>query len=219
MLPIVVFGTGGFGREVHELIEDINDREPTFEMVGFLDGNAELHGQLVHDLPVLGDHRWLKDNPGVVVAVSVGNPAVKRRLVEALGESGAVFPTLVHPRAELGRRVELGEGSIICMGNLVTTDVVIESFVTLNFHSTIGHDTTIRQYATLAPGAHISGNVEIGEGSNVGTGATVIQGLTIGQWSVIGANASVVRDLPSNVTAVGVPAKVIKVRDPGWHLL
>ncbi len=55
MRKIVVLGIGGFGREVHELIEDINSVDATYEIAGFLDGNKETHGSAVHGVPVLGD--------------------------------------------------------------------------------------------------------------------------------------------------------------------
>ncbi|MGE5674170.1 MAG: transferase, partial [Mycobacterium leprae] len=55
MRDIVIFGTGGFAREVHELIEDLQQVDPSsWNVVGFLDGNSQKHGTIVHDLPVLG---------------------------------------------------------------------------------------------------------------------------------------------------------------------
>lgn len=217
MQPLVILGVGGFGREVHELVEDINDATPTFELVGFLDGNTEAHGTKVHDLPVLGDIDWLQENPGTGVVLGIGNPAVKARLVPRLRALDAIFPTLRHPRSVIGRRVSLGEGTIVSAGSILTTDLSLGSFNTINIDVTIGHDVVLHDYITVAPGVHISGQVTIGEGTDMGTGSTVIQGINIGEWSVIGAGASVVKPLPANVTAVGVPAKVIKDREAGWH--
>jgi sugar O-acyltransferase (sialic acid O-acetyltransferase NeuD family) len=217
MQPIAIFGTGGLGREVHELIEDLNLDQPTYEIIGFLDGNASLHGELVHDLPVLGDASWLEGRPGVAVAMGVGNPAAKVRITREVRQNGGLIPSLIHPSAHIGRRVVIGEGTIVCAGTIATTDVTISELVTLNLDITIGHDSIIHDYVTVAPGAHISGNVNIGEGADLGTGTTIIQGVTLGEWSIIGAGASVVRDVPANVTAVGVPAKVIKEREAGWQ--
>ncbi|HHU03083.1 MAG TPA: hypothetical protein GXZ91_08160 [Christensenellaceae bacterium] len=45
----------------------------------------------------------------------------------------------------------------------------------------------------------------------INNGSQIIQGLTIGENTIVGAGAVVVRDLPANCTAVGVPAQVIKV--------
>jgi hypothetical protein len=82
---------------------------------------------------------------------------------------------------------------------------------------TVSHDTRIDDFVTAAPSANISGSVQIGEGCDLGTGSAVIQGIEIGKWTVVGAGAVVVSSLPANVTAVGVPAKVIKERPDGWH--
>jgi serine O-acetyltransferase len=50
----------------------------------------------------------------------------------------------------------------------------------------------------------------IGDNVIIGAGARVLGGITIGDDVIIGANAVVIKDLPAGVTAVGVPAKVIK---------
>jgi sugar O-acyltransferase (sialic acid O-acetyltransferase NeuD family) len=217
MQPLVILGVGGFGREVHELVEDINQWVPTFDVLGFLDGNPDTHGSHIHGLPVLGYIEWLERNPGTAVALGIGSPATKARLVSEIRDVGAMFPTLVHPKALVGRRTSIGEGTVICAGTIVTTDLSIGAFNTININVTIGHDAKLGDFATVAPGVHISGHVEIGEGTDLGTGSTIIQGITIGAWSVVGAGASVVKPLPANVTAVGVPARVIKEREPGWQ--
>ena len=58
----------------------------------------------------------------------------------------------------------------------------------------------------------------IGDGCDLGTNCAIKHQLTLGEWSIIGAGAAVVKDIPPNVTAVGVPAKVIQTRPAGWHL-
>lgn len=50
----------------------------------------------------------------------------------------------------------------------------------------------------------------LGNNIFIGAGAKIIGGVSIGDNVKIGANAVVVKDLPSNVTAVGIPAKVLK---------
>jgi UDP-perosamine 4-acetyltransferase len=65
----------------------------------------------------------------------------------------------------------------------------------------------------------LGGNVVVGEGAFLGVGTMVIPGIRIGRWSVVGAGAVVTKDLPDDCTAVGVPARVIKTREDGWHLV
>jgi len=42
--------------------------------------------------------------------------------------------------------------------------------------------------------------------------------LRVGEWSIVGAGAAVVKDVPPNVTVVGIPARVMRTRPEGWHL-
>jgi sugar O-acyltransferase (sialic acid O-acetyltransferase NeuD family) len=215
---LVIFGTGGFAREVHQLVEDINADRSTWNVLGFLDDDPSRVGETIHGLPVLGARDWLGDT-SVSVAVGVGVPQTRWRIVGGLQRAypSIEFPTLLHPLAWVGNRIELGEGTIACAGTRLTTDLVVHDHVQLNLDATVGHDSVVHPFTTVAPGVNISGRVTIGEGCDLGTGAAIIQGVSIGAWTVVGAGAVVVRDLPANVTAVGAPAKPVKERPDGWH--
>ena len=95
--------------------------------------------------------------------------------------------------------------------------MTIGRHVILNLDCTVGHDAVVEDFVTSRPASTSPGNVAIGVGCDLGTGATLIQGVTIGHWTTVGAGAVVVRDLPANVTAVGVPAQPIKERPEGWQ--
>ena len=218
MTDLVLFGTGGFAREVLQIALDLNEEQSQWNVIGFLDDDPARRGDVVHDLPVLGGSEWLAEHP-VDVVVAIGRTMVRRRIVERLNtQRHTRFATLVHPRAWVGRRVEIGEGSIVCAGTSITTDVRLGQHVILNLNGTVGHDAVLNDFVTVAPTVNISGNVVVGEGCDLGTGSTLIQGIEVGEWTVLGAGATVVRSLPANVTAVGAPAKPIKERPAGWHL-
>jgi acetyltransferase-like isoleucine patch superfamily enzyme len=101
----------------------------------------------------------------------------------------------------------------------LTNHIGIGAHVHINLACTIAHDAVIADFATLAPGVHVSGNVQIGEGAYIGTGANIVERKQIGAWSIVGAGSTVVSDIPANVTAVGSPARAIKTRADGWHLV
>jgi sugar O-acyltransferase (sialic acid O-acetyltransferase NeuD family) len=218
MSDLVIFGTGGFAREVHQIVEDINQEKRVWNFLGFLDGDKNRYGSEVHNYEVLGGVEWLSTKPDVSVAVGIGNTASKRKVVRSMMVEGIKrFARLIHPRAWIGNNVVVGEGTIICADTLITTDISIGKHVILNLDCTVGHDTIIEDYSTIAPSVNISGSVKVGQGCDLGTNSTIIQGVNIGHWSIVGAGAVVVRDLDSNVTAVGNPAKVIKTREEGWQ--
>lgn len=215
---IVIFGAGGHGREVLQLVRDINRVKLEWLFEGFLVDPAYMNDTLLHNSPILGDINWLKNNPGVELIVAVGDPAARHRITNTIRQLyDNPFATLIHPRAWVGDHVSIGVGSVICAGCLITTDVLIGEHVHVNIGSTLSHDVVLGDYATLSPNVSLTGNTKIGAGAEIGTGSIVIPRLTVGEWSVIGAGSTVTKPVPANTTAVGSPAKVIKERQPGWH--
>jgi len=212
MKDIAIFGVGGFGREVLTLIKDINLESPTWNIIGFFDDGYE-KGVMINGYPNLGKiedlNKW--ETP-LSLAVSIGNPIIKKKIIDKINNPLVDYPTLVHPMAWIGDKnfVKIGKGSIICTGNMITTNITIGNFVILNLGCTVGHDTIIRDYAAFMPSVNISGEVVIGEGVYAGTGAKIINQIEIGEYTVVGAGAVVSKTLPARCTAVGVPAKVIK---------
>lgn len=220
MPAFYVMGAAGHGREVAAVIRATEQNDPSAgELAGFLDDDPELHGQTVNGLPVLG----AMDSPpepleSISAALGVGYPEVKARIIDRLGERVGTWPAVVHPNASIGDQVEIGEGVFIQAGVVLTANIRVADFVTVNIGATVSHDCTLGRFATLSPGAHVGGNVELGEGAFVGIGASVVQGVSIGDWSVIGAGAMVLSDVPPNAVVVGVPARVLETRTEGWHL-
>jgi len=209
MNNLVIIGAGGFGREVAWLAERINQIKPTWNILGFVDDAEKLHGSIVGSYPVLGGTEWLLEHKNDVFAVcSIGASKTRKDVVNKL--DGVKFATLIDPSVIISDRVRIGEGSIICAGTIITVDIVIGSHNIINLDCTVGHDAVLKNFVTLYPSVNISGNTILGECVEMGTGSQIIQGIEIGNNTIVGAGAVVVKDLPSDCTAVGVPAKPIK---------
>ncbi|MEW5832996.1 MAG: serine O-acetyltransferase [Campylobacterota bacterium] len=112
----------------------------------------------------------------------------------------------IHPGATIGRRVFIDHGFGVVIGQtaIVEDDVLIYQGVTLGGVS-------------LTPGKR---HPTIKSGVVIGAGAKVLGNITIGANSKIGANSVVVREVPENSTAIGIPAHVIQKgrdKDPFSH--
>jgi sugar O-acyltransferase (sialic acid O-acetyltransferase NeuD family) len=219
MKNIAIYGAGGFAREVFQLIVDINQKNEIYNFLGFIEDNSEKLDEKIYGFPILDGMNWLENKKETLVVIGIGNTSVKRKVALRLTEWNINSPTLIHPSVICGRNVKFGTGSIICASNVITVDIKFGEHVILNLDCTVGHDAVIEDFSTIAPGSRISGNVHIGEGTDVGTGSSIIQGIQVGAWSVLGAGAVVSKNIPSNVTAVGIPARPVKEREIGWHLL
>lgn len=121
------------------------------------------------------------------------------------------FYTAIHPTAIIGSNVTIGIGTVIMPNVIINADTTIGEHSILNTGSIVEHDNIVGNYTHLASSATTAGNVKIGEATLVGTGTKIIQGVKVGNNSIIGAGSVVIKDIPDNSTAVGVPARVIKV--------
>lgn len=212
MKKIAIYGAGGFGREVKQLISDINRVENNYEFIGYFDDGKE-KGEIINSFPVHGGLNELNSfNEDLSIAIAIANPQIKKKIVNGITNSKINFPSLIHPNVLIGDSefTKIGKGCIITAGNIITVNIDIKDFIILNLFCTVGHDTTIYSYCSFMPSVNISGEVIINEGVYVGTGAKIINQLEIGENTVVGAGAVVAKTLPANCTAVGVPAKPIK---------
>lgn len=207
---LYIIGAGGFGREVAWLVERINEVNPTWNLKGFIDDNESLWGNVEGDYPVLGGCEYLKSLGDVYAVCAVGSAKVRKIIIGRIKESNVKFATLIDPSVLVSKRVEIGEGSIICAGTIITVDIKIGNHVIINLDCTIGHDDVIEDFVTIYPSVNVSGNVLIGECSELGTGMQIIQGKKVAPNTIIGAGAVVVKDCVESGTYVGSPAKRIK---------
>ena len=144
------------------------------------------------------------------VVVAIGDPRSRYDIIQRLPKETKYF-TFIHPSAILlGNDIQIGLGSIICAGVIITTNVIIGQHAHLNLHTTIGHDCRIGDYFTTAPGVKISGNCKIYDCVYVGTNASVRQKISIHSFATIGLNAGVVKHINDAGTYIGTPAKRVK---------
>jgi len=195
-----IIGAGGFGKEIYWSLS-LNERVNTVFFVddNYYDGTDPLI------LPLS------KFNPNEYeVVIAIADSYHRQRIVESLPKDTKYF-THIHPTAQIhGPDVKIGEGSIICAGTIITTNVVIGKHAHLNLITTIGHDCVIGDYFTTAPGVQISGNETIGNRVYFGTRSCIKQKLTICDDVIIGMNAGVTKNITEVGTYVGTPAYKIK---------
>jgi len=202
---VAIYGAGGFAREVAWLLSSLD-----YDFIGYVEDDAP-QGKELSGIPVFSWDVFCNSFAGVHIAVAIGDPDGRERVVNKCTEAGLSFVTLIHPSVKVSSSVEIGEGSIVCCENVLTVDIVIGRHVYINLDCTIGHDARIGDFSTLAPGVHVSGNVCIGRLVYVGTGAVIINGetgnpLKVGDKAVIGAGASVIKGVSPRSLWAGVPA-------------
>ena len=101
---------------------------------------------------------------------------------------------------ELGYKTDIGAFSYIN----AKYGVIIEDYVQIGSHCSLYSLSTIDNK---------EGKVHLKHNAKLGSHSTVLPGVTIGKNSIIGAHSLVIQDIPDNVVAYGVPAKVVRNLD------
>jgi acetyltransferase EpsM len=204
--PLLILGTTPYAL----VFADAFSANKEFEVVGFVENlNRERCVEKHGDLPI----HWVDDIAPLHKthrAVCCLSTTHRDRYVKQVKAMGFTFATLIHPTAIVSGKSTIGEGTSLNIGCMIAAFSRIGNFVRLNRGVNIGHHTIVEDYVTIQPGVNLAGNCCIGPQTYIGIGATIVDGIRIGAHSIVAAGAVVTRDLPDNVMAVGVPAKVVK---------
>lgn len=219
---LLLLAGGGHAAELFSYLDDLAAVGQPIRLLGVVD--EVLQPGRWEESEVLGDFRAVpallrSHSPTPVFLTAVGSNHLRRELVARAAAAGLTTPwTLRHPLAAIGRRVEVGAGTLLAPGAIVTTRVRIGAHCLLNVRTSVSHDCVLGDFVNINPGAIVCGGVQIGEGAFVGAGAVVRNGVRIGTGAVIGAGAVVLHDVPPDVTVVGVPAKLLRRNPEPWGL-
>lgn len=209
---IVLIGAGGHCKVIIDIIRSKNE----YGIIGITDKNNT--GNKVLDIPIIGDDNMLNEclNSGVEYAfIAIGgieNIKIRNKILNMIKEIGFRIPVLVHDKAIVSTYATLGAGTCVMPGAIINAGTEIGDNCIINSGAVIEHDCLIGQNTHISPNVSIGGGVKIGEDTHIGIGSSIIQNITLGHNVTIGAGAVVIDNMGNNVVAVGIPAKVKRVK-------
>jgi len=209
-LPVIVIGAGGHAKVLIDILLSLS-----IKVLGMTDPDPEKSPSSILNIPVIGNEdiisKYATNEIRLVIGFgSIRVTSARERAYLFFKGKGHTFANVIHPSSVIASEVHLGEGVQIMAGTVIQPGCNIGSNTIVNTCTSIDHDCKVGDHVHLAPGVTLSGNVIIGKRTHVGTGATVIQKIQIGRDSLIAAGSLIIRDIPNNVTAMGVPAKVVE---------
>ena len=199
---LFIYGASGHGRVVADVARLLG-----YEVAGFLDDAPGLVGGTMDGVAVLPGTALREFAVGTVLALGIGNNAVRGRLTEEMRTRGVTLPVLVHPTAILAGDVAVGEGTLVTARAVLNPGAVVGAAAIINTGAIVEHDCRIGDLAHVSPGAVLAGGVIVGARAHVGAGAVVLPGRTVGEGAVVGAGAVVTRDVAPCAVVLGVPAR------------
>lgn len=208
MKDLIIVGASGFGRELVQWVEDVNEKCPEWNILGFLDDNPNALLGIKCDYKIIGSIKDYQPKDNEYLACALAFPNVKKQIVTTLKEKGSKFATIIHPTALINKYAEIGEGVIVTPRSNINANAKVGNFASI-LGSGIGHDAVIGNFSTLSGRCSINGHVQIGEKVYVACGVSIAPSKKIGDGVTIGIGSVVISNIKPGVTVFGNPAKKI----------
>ncbi len=213
---VIIIGSSGHSK----VIIDTFEKAGTHIIVGLIDDYRGA-SESTMGYPVLGR----LDDLAVLVTkhapcqlfIAIGDNWARMQVYKRIAAQlpNTSFANAIHPSAQIGRAVELGQGVAIMAGSVINSASNIGDFCIINTRSSVDHDNWLHAFSSIAPGATTGGGVTLRECAAVSIGATVKHGVAIAAHAVVGAGAVLLNDCQTCEVVYGVPAKAIRIRQPG----
>ena len=206
MKDLIIVCAGAFGRELLEVVKQVNHVAPKWNIKGFIsDDPAALDGHAcAKDYPILGTIEGWEPSENEVFAVGIASPKGKRKVVGVLKAKGAKFETILSPRAFVADYVTLGEGVVISAGS-VQAEANVGDFVTIA-GSVVGGCCTIGEYSTTTSMVNLTSS-QIGKDVYIGSHSVVLENNKVGDGAFICAGSIVFNNISAGKKVWGIPAK------------
>ena len=204
MIDLIIIGAGGRGREFLECIKEINNKIPTYNVLGFLSDYDDVLNGFECDKKIIGKIKnWIPQGDEKYV-LAIDNPLDRQRLAEEFMGRGAQFISLVSPRATIQSYVSIGTGSVILGNSVVLNNTKIGDFCIIA-GSTVGDSARIGSYCNTSGFSNIT-NVTIGDRVYVGSHAVILNKRRIGDDAVVYAGSIVFTNVKAKTKVMGNPA-------------
>ncbi len=212
MERVLVIGPGPQARSVPDIIA----AGGIWELLGFVDVADErrfLRGDAA-SLPVYEATQFPEELRAKLgefsVLLAIDRKGIRQQLIEQVKQAALPLANIIHPSAIVSPSARLGGDILVAPGVIIGPGASIGNHVIINSGATIDHDSVIQDDVIISPGVHLAGSVTVKSGTLLGIGACSVPGVTIGANCTLGAGAVVIADIPDNVVAAGVPAKVLR---------
>jgi sugar O-acyltransferase (sialic acid O-acetyltransferase NeuD family) len=210
-MKVFVYGARGHGK----VVADILLAGGHHDLSGFVDDDESLSDSMVMGVQIIGPDRLRSEatNGNVGVALGVGDNGMRQKLAGLCKLLGVEIVTLIHPSATVAKSAHLQQGTVVMAGAVINPCAEVGFGVIVNSGAVIEHDVLIGDYAHVSPNAVMGGESRLGTLSHLGLGAVILPRVTVGNRTVIGAGAVVTREMPDDIIAIGVPARVRRRTD------
>jgi sugar O-acyltransferase (sialic acid O-acetyltransferase NeuD family) len=210
MKNLLIIGARGFGREVFHISKACVGFNTDFRIKGYLDDKIDALDIFPGYPPIIDSVESYKIQEDDVFICALGEVKMRKKYAQMIIDKGGNFMSIIHPNTKLTKNTIIGRGCILASDTIISCNVTIGDFVSIQSLSVIGHDVRIGSCCQLNSFCFIGGFVTIAEEVTIHPGAIIHPQKKLGKGSIIGAGAFVVRNVAENTTVFGNPAKKLR---------
>ena len=204
---IIITGAGGFGREVASWCLDSFGYKTNLAFIddtktGFISLGA-------HKFPVISKLNAYMRKPEDKLLMGLADPYAKNRIADDFKKRDIQFSTFIHRSVICSPGAKIGEGTVVCPNCVLSDNVNLGKFITLNLCCTVGHDVDLGDYNTLSSHVDIMGGCKVGKFVFWGSGSRIIPEKVVGNGCKIGAGALVMHNISELKTIYCTPSKTL----------
>ena len=203
---LIIISAGQLGRETYNWATQAINQGAPWSIKGFLDTRPGALDGYEYDTKILGCPEHYQIEESDVFVGAIGDPGAKLKYYTPILERDGHFVNVIHPKANVGKNVQLGTGIVLAPFASVTCDAQIGSHVSIGSFSNAGHDTTIGEWSQVSSHCGINGGVTIEKRSFIGSHACLVPQIRIGAGAYVGAGSVVLKSIEPGTKVFGNPA-------------
>lgn len=210
---LALYGAGGLGKEIMEMLSIQNERTSRWEKLLFIDDvtqEKEIMGCEVY--PFVEFKKHYAPDSNVEILISLGDPINREKLFHRVEEEGYKFANYIDDMSFISPQAKYGRGVMIYANSLPST-VEIGDNVMIFGGAEIGHETVIGNHSIIGSQTFIGGHTVIGNNVFIGAHAALKDSISVGNNAAIALGAAVFNDVPDNSFAFGNPARAMRRKD------
>lgn len=204
---LAIYGSGGHGRDVFDLARAVNTKTKRWDDFVFINDFSDGKQVRGKNVVTFDDFKARFSTDTAEVVIAVGEPAIREILWNKVAQAGYSFATVIHPTVDLPETVKIGKGVTIGKNAFISCNVQIGDNTCIQVMACVGHDTVVGKNAVLSSLSNCGGNCKIGDNVYIALNVPIKEHTSIGDNTIVGMGAVVLKDLPSDIIAMGNPAR------------
>ena len=209
MKNLIIIGARGFGREYCNSLKLYENYGKEFIIKGFLDDKVEALDVFSGYPPILSSVEEYEIEEDDIFTCALGDPIYRKKYVNIVKQKGGAFMTLIDSKSIIHPDAQIGEGVMISAFCSISANVTIGDFSTVQPFCNFGHDAIVGSFCAIESYSFMGGFSSIGNNVTLHTRSTILPHIKVGDNSIVGAGSVVLRNVKSNTTVFGFPAKKI----------